>query len=156
VLLFAADAQLGSWRTWHEVEFTVSEGGARRKIKGRELLERTVFYKVGHHASHNATATSMGLELMGSSELTAFIALDEVVAKGKGWPMPAKKLFERLQDKTRGRVFRSDTAVSRDGVKVTPAYVDYRLRASGAERRAASRPPVAARSGRRSSHGKKR
>jgi hypothetical protein len=34
------------------------------KVKAEDLLERTVLYKVGHHASHNATLRQKGLELM--------------------------------------------------------------------------------------------
>ena len=48
VLLFAADAQTGNWLSWSAVKF---KDGAKLD----DLLKRTVFYKVGHHASHNAT-----------------------------------------------------------------------------------------------------
>ena len=56
-----------------------------------------VFYKVGHHASHNATARARGLELMTDPRLCAAIPVVEAVAKvqgpgrktpGKGWKMP--------------------------------------------------------------------
>ena len=42
-LLFPGDAQ---WGTWNAV--------LSRRV-GRQLLKKTVFYKVGHHGSHNAT-----------------------------------------------------------------------------------------------------
>ncbi len=134
VLLFAADAQLGSWLTWGDVGFVVSEDGRRRTVTGRDLLERTVFYKVGHHASHNATASRFGLELMGGAGLTAFVPLDRKVAAKKQWPMPAKNLDRALQQKTRGRVFCSDTAESARGVLVTRECVDYTLPALRAAR----------------------
>jgi hypothetical protein len=63
------------------------------------LVKRAIFYKVGHHASHNGTIKMGGLELMENSKLTAFIPLDERTAKKqgrkdangkpKGWDMPA-------------------------------------------------------------------
>ena len=127
VLLFAADAQLGSWLTWGEVAFQVPEDGRRRTVTGRELIERTVFYKVGHHASHNATASRFGLELMNGAGLTAFVPLDRKVAARKKWPMPARNLDKALQEKTRGRVFCSDTAESARGVVVSSTSVDYAL-----------------------------
>jgi hypothetical protein len=43
VLLFPGDAQYGNWLSW------------ARTQRGIDLLKRTVFYKVGHHGSHNAT-----------------------------------------------------------------------------------------------------
>ncbi len=109
VLLFPGDAQLGSWRSWQTVEFHVKdEGGRRRRVTAPDLLRRTVLYKVGHHASHNATATATGLELMESDDLVAFIPLDGGVAEHKRWPMPAENLYRRLLEKAHGRVLRSD------------------------------------------------
>lgn len=54
VLLFVADAQIGSWLSWADLEFNVP--GQPRSVTATDLLNRTVFYKVGHHCSHNATA----------------------------------------------------------------------------------------------------
>jgi hypothetical protein len=114
VLLFPADAQQGSWLSWHGLEWTVAAGaGPSRRVTTRELLERTVFYKAGHHASHNGTARGRGLELMlREEELTAFIPVDRRVALNKSpkgsWQMPARPLLLRLLQKCRGRVVRSD------------------------------------------------
>jgi hypothetical protein len=107
VLLFAADAQVGNWLSWHE--HTFSAGG--RELNAAELLSRAVFYKVGHHASHNATVTGKGLELMTHEELMAAIPVDRKVALNKHprWLMPADALYKRLIEKTQGRVLRSDT-----------------------------------------------
>lgn len=58
VLLLPADAQLGNWKSWKKVEFSVTESGTTRTVKAADLLKRTVFYKVGHHASHSATTWS--------------------------------------------------------------------------------------------------
>jgi beta-lactamase superfamily II metal-dependent hydrolase len=60
VLLFAGDAQVGSWLSWQDRTWTVSG----RVVTGSDLLERAVFYKVGHHGSHNATLKERGLNMM--------------------------------------------------------------------------------------------
>src|SRR6516225_3450130 len=49
VLLFAGDAQIGNWLSWQDRKWTIGE----RTVTGPELLARTIFYKVGHHGSHN-------------------------------------------------------------------------------------------------------
>lgn len=136
VLLFPGDAQLGSWLSWQDVAFTVRDGAATRRVTAEELLGRTVFYKVGHHASHNATATAKGLELMGDAGLTAFIPVDAEVATSKGWTMPAPKLYARLEEKTHGRVSRSDVAVDPKEL-----YVDFSLPAVEARVEPPARPP---------------
>ncbi len=115
VLLFPADAQEGSWLSWHDdnMKWTVTSGAAQGTVRVPDLLARTVFYKVGHHSSHNATAKGKGLEMMeASKELTAFIPVDRAVAlkrnpKGS-WKMPARSLYRRLLEKCEGRVVRSD------------------------------------------------
>ena len=64
VLLFPADAQEGNWLSWHddEDEVEVTGGAGAGTVTAADLLARTVFYKVGHHSSHNATAKGKGLE----------------------------------------------------------------------------------------------
>jgi hypothetical protein len=105
VLLMAADAQVGNWLSWHEREWTVDG----RRVTGPELLARTVFYKVGHHGSHNATLQAKGLELMTSDELVAFIPVDHDMAVKKGWDeMPLPGLVKALKKSTRGRLLRAD------------------------------------------------
>jgi hypothetical protein len=109
VILMAADAQLGNWLSWHDYTWKVPmASGGFRELKAKDLLARTILYKVGHHSSHNATAVEHGLEMMTSDVLVALIPLDKKVAISKKWPMPAKKLYDRLVEKTRGRVLRSD------------------------------------------------
>lgn len=116
VMLFPGDAQEGNWLSWHgpKIKWTVARGdGESATVTAKDLLARTVFYKVGHHSSHNATAKTRGLEMMTSqSELTAFIPVDRQVAltrnpKGS-WKMPARQLYRRLMEKCEGRVLRSD------------------------------------------------
>ena len=105
VLLFVADAQVGNWLSWEDVEFKVKEGEATRTVTGPDLLARTVFYKVGHHGSHNATLREKGLERMASSgDLVAMIPVDHDVVAQKGWEMPFDKTLDRLKEKTEGRV----------------------------------------------------
>jgi beta-lactamase superfamily II metal-dependent hydrolase len=105
VLLFPGDAQVGNWLSWHDLG----------SVDAADLLRRTVLYKVGHHASHNATLREKGLELMERPDLVAMIPVDEQMAhrpKGgnpDGWDMPFAPLLERLKVKTRGRVLRADT-----------------------------------------------
>ncbi|MCA1561291.1 MAG: hypothetical protein LC804_13865, partial [Acidobacteria bacterium] len=112
VLLLAADAQLGNWLSWHSLTFKVPQpDGTIKDVKAEDLLKRTVLYKVGHHASHNATINDLGLELMQRDDLIALIPVDRAVAMNKvpPWHMPADGLYERLLAKARGRVLRSDT-----------------------------------------------
>lgn len=116
VLLFPGDAQFSNWLSWQKLTWEIpGDAGAKEKIKAKDLLERTVFYKVGHHGSHNATLKKHGLEMMTSSELMAMIPVDRKQAASKisktnpkGWEMPEKKLFERLLERTRGRVILAD------------------------------------------------
>jgi len=148
VLLFPADAQVGNWLSWHEHKWEVGSDPAKKTVTARDLLRRTVFYKVGHHASHNATVKEDGLELMQREDLVAMIPVDRKVALNKNppWQMPAKALYKRLLEKTRGRVLRSDTGWPPDadmpsemtddewkdarvqsGVTVTDLYIDLEL-----------------------------
>lgn len=116
VLLFPGDAQEGSWLSWQSpsLEWEVKRGdGTTVAVTTKDLLARTVFYKVGHHSSHNATAKAKGLEMMTSqADLTAFIPVDRQVALGRSpagtWKMPARQLYRALLDKCQGRVVRSD------------------------------------------------
>ena len=134
VLLFVGDAQVGNWRSWASLEFTLP--GRATPMPAHDLVARTVFYKVGHHCSHNATLKAGGLELMNRKDLVAFIPLREDVARNqgtKGWDMPAGPLFKALRERTEGRVVISD--VTKDippeaikaGVRHTTLYVDYFL-----------------------------
>jgi beta-lactamase superfamily II metal-dependent hydrolase len=102
VLLFVGDAQIGNWLSWFEQE-TV-------KVDVKDLLHRTVFYKVGHHGSRNATLRQKGLEMMDAPGLAAMIPVDEKWAKARKrpWEHPAEKVLENLVEKTKNRVLRTD------------------------------------------------
>jgi len=107
VLLFPGDAQLGSWESWHDpknVWPNRKSGG--EQIKARDLLNRTVFYKVGHHGSHNATAQDLGLELMNDPDLTAFVPISHEMALANDWDrIPLTGLVRQLRQHTQGRVW---------------------------------------------------
>jgi glyoxylase-like metal-dependent hydrolase (beta-lactamase superfamily II) len=104
VLLFVADAQTGNWVSWKDVKWQ------RADVSTVDLLERTVFYKVGHHASHNATLVEL-FEQVSHPDLVALIPVhkkDSNITKPNGWKMPARNLFKRLVDKTDHRVLQMD------------------------------------------------
>lgn len=121
VFLFPADAQQGNWLSWHEpaMKWKIKDGQGTREVVAADLLRRTVFYKGGHHCSHNATARAKGLELMqNEDELIAFVPVDRAVALKKSpagsWRMPARPLYLRLLQKCQGRVLRSDIGWAED------------------------------------------
>ncbi|WP_326541756.1 hypothetical protein [Pseudorhodoferax sp.] len=118
VLLFAADAQRGNWISWPRGDWR----DGSRTVTARDLLARTVLYKVGHHGSHNATlhgqadAAHPNLDWMGrdthAAEFTAMITAVEAWAKDQdGWHHPLPAIKKALLDKARGRVFQTDTAL---------------------------------------------
>lgn len=116
VLLFPADAQSGNWMSWHNkkvMEDLKNNGGKNTD----ELLEKTEFYKVGHHGSHNGTASKSGLDKMKSTKLVAFMPLvqDKVPkAWGGSKNFPAKALYRKLIEKTNGAIVRTDEGVISD------------------------------------------
>ena len=121
VMIFPGDAQFGNLMSWQKLTWNVSDGnGGLREVKAKDLLAKTVLYKVGHHGSHNATLKKSGLELMNvpERELVALIPTNREFAKGQGsegsggWKMPEEKLLERLEQKAKGRVILADEAGS--------------------------------------------
>jgi len=106
VLIFAADAQIGNWQSWQSVVFPAKD--KRPEVTGKDLLERAVFYKVGHHGSRNATMSTGGLELMNNLEF-AFNPTDRAMAKKVGWDdIPARALNAELQRRTSNRLIEGD------------------------------------------------
>ena len=116
VLLFAADAQRGNWKSWAKKGWT--EGG--KKVTVKNLLSRTVLYKVGHHGSHNATlngtadADYANISWMAEGdhgrEFTAMItAVRKWAETQDGWDHPLKAIKDALLQKAGGRVFQTDT-----------------------------------------------
>jgi hypothetical protein len=124
VLLFAADAQVGNWLSWGGHSWKISNPGeAEVQVTEADLMARTVLYKVGHHGSHNATLREAGLELMTGDNLAAMIPVDHTMAVKKHWNMPFPELYERLEQKTRGRVMRIDSGLPtrQDAASLTDA-----------------------------------
>lgn len=123
VLLFAADAQVGNWLSWQDLAWTAGD----RKVTGPDLLSRAVFYKVGHHGSHNATLKEKGLEEMTSLRV-AMIPVDHEMAVKKGWgAMPLDALVKRLNETAKDAVLRVDQPVpagSRVQVVENPLYYE--------------------------------
>jgi len=93
VLLFPADAQEESWETWEN-----------KHVNLDDFYKRTVFYKVGHHGSVNATLLNGGLDKMTNQDLVAMIPVDKVRAKKNEWNFPEENLMKALTVRTKGRI----------------------------------------------------
>jgi hypothetical protein len=122
VLLFVADAQVGNWESWQDLTWQVDGN----KVTGPELLARTIFYKVGHHGSHNATLRQNGLESMQNLRIAA-IPVDHAMAVKKRWGnMPLPQLVDALIAKTGSKVLRIDEHLTAaiQGVVETDLYFD--------------------------------
>jgi hypothetical protein len=124
VLLFPGDAQYGSWMSWAAAPFQIDAQGTvpARTVTTRDLLARTVFYKVGHHGSHNATLKGRpdsdyaNLDWMGKGararEFVAVIPANTqwaLNANDPPWQHPLESIHTALKAKTDGRLFKSDT-----------------------------------------------
>ena len=132
VLVFPADAQQGNWLSWKSIAWSVTDDGRTRTVTTADLLSRAVFYKVGHHGSHNGTVNTHGLELMQEEqELTAFIPVDRAVALSRNpkgsWRMPAVPLYRSLLEKCQGRVVRSDIGWADDAAAAENTKVEKEL-----------------------------
>ena len=115
VLLFTGDAQRGNWMSWGDLSW----GCGDTQTSAKELLGRCVFYKCGHHGSHNATLNGTldskwaNLSWFAQGEFAKeFVAMipvhhDWAVTKKK-WNHPLPAIDEALMKKARGRVLRND------------------------------------------------
>ena len=152
VLLFIGDAQRGSWKSWTERSWK-DDKEKDKEITIRDLMARTVLYKVGHHGSHNATLAGTlsddypNLTWMGQGaygrEFTAMITAVSAWAYAQDpvWAHPLKSIKEELVRKSAGRVFQTDTGelVKPDNVsdlewneflsrtKIGPLYFEYEV-----------------------------
>lgn len=105
VALFVGDAQVGNWLSWQGLTWGAGEGA----VTGPDLMKRTVYLKVGHHGSHNATLKAKGLELMSHPDLSAFIPVNAADAQNIGWKeMPFTGILTALGARAAGRVVRAD------------------------------------------------
>lgn len=105
VMLFPGDAEYGSWSSWHKIPWK----GAKPETTGihftEDLLQRTVFYKVAHHMSHNGTAQRLGLNMMEHKDLAAMATLNyDAIAPAWKNTMPNREMLQELLAKTKGRV----------------------------------------------------
>lgn len=117
VLFFVGDAQRGNWISWNDVSWTNGD----KTVTPRDLLARTVLYKVGHHGSHNATLDGTAadeyanLSWMGTedkdNEFTAMITAVNAWAMKQTppWVHPLPSIKKALVKKAQGRVFQTDT-----------------------------------------------
>ncbi len=147
VLLFAADAQRGNWVSWGEAKWKDGD----QTVEAKELLGRTVVYKVGHHGSHNATLNgklsdphpNLGWMAQGdrAREFTALItAVRAWALEQDGWNHPLPAIKEALLKKCSGRVLQTDTDLAdtpatrtdtafAKRTRGTPLYFDLRVEA---------------------------
>ena len=122
VLLFAADAQVGNWLSWQNLKWSFDN----RTVTGPDLLARTIFYKVGHHGSHNATLSKEGLELMTQLSIAAIPVYHDMAVKKHWGNMPLPALVDRLKSVAKTGVFRSDETPAQlpANVIADPLYFD--------------------------------
>lgn len=141
VLLFAADAQRGNWLSWARADW--KEG--RETVTAKDLLNRTVLYKAGHHCSHNATLNGQASDAYANlswmaqgdhgREFTAMItAVRKWAETQKGWDHPFKAIKDELLKKASGRVFQTDTDFDRMAKAENSSQIewnDFQSRATG-------------------------
>jgi hypothetical protein len=133
-MVFAADAQVGNWLSWHNQTYEI--GGV--SLSATDILGRTRLYKVGHHGSHNATLRGKGLELMTHADLVAMCSTVEEEAAGKkGWQMPNPDVKAQLLAHCKGRLLRGDRSWEAD-----PDTASYRDSAADFAKRISYGPEV--------------
>jgi len=105
VLLFPGDAEYGNWESWHLIKQWLKKGKYDKPL-AEDLLNRTMFYKVGHHLSYNGTALEKGINMMPTNNMAAMASLDRkrISVQWKG-TMPNKYLLQDLMSRTGGKLF---------------------------------------------------
>ncbi len=131
MLLFPGDAQVGNWLSWGNQEYPTDDRDGKDKLTIDRIFAQTIFYKVGHHASHNATLRERGLELMTNPKLAAMVPVVEETAREqvtksapRGWSMPYGKLYARLAEITKGRIVRGDGKTADEKSKFKASMFD--------------------------------
>ncbi len=115
VMLFPGDAEYGSWESWHNIEKWKNKGKDGKHLV-EDLLNRTIFYKVGHHLSYNGTALEKGISMMTNSELFSMATLDRNrIAKNWKSTMPNKYLLQELIQKCDGKLIIMDEFEIKNG-----------------------------------------
>ena len=117
VMLFPGDAEYGSWASWHDnITWPIKNKDEKKQLT-EELLNRTVFYKVAHHLSHNGTAKRRGIDMMTSPDLVAMATLDySIISKGWTSTMPNRDLIMDLLVRTKGRLI----IMNEKGISIDP------------------------------------
>ncbi len=116
VLLFVGDAQIGNWQSWAEVKYKAAG------TTTEDLLSRVVFYKCGHHGSHNSTLKLGGLEAM-PKKIQIAIPTNEKFALGRKphpWKMPAKGIGDAMKA-------RKDIVKRADDKPNAKPYIDFQF-----------------------------
>ncbi|GEP61173.1 MBL fold metallo-hydrolase [Reyranella soli] len=135
ILLFTGDAQVGNWLGWKDLKWQVDG----KTVTGPDLLARTVYYKVGHHGSENATLKQKGLELMTQADLSAFVPTNQNDAQRVKWgAMPFKPILDELERRSAGRVIRADD----EWVQSSPSIAPRFAKPSGSIKRVKHRPKL--------------
>jgi hypothetical protein len=119
VLLFPGDAEYGSWESWYEIKkWKPQKTGEKHFVE--DLLNRTVFYKVGHHLSYNGTALQKGVMMMEDNDLAAMATLDlKRISEGWKKTMPNKFLLQELIRRSQGKLFIMNESGIMDGPSKT-------------------------------------
>jgi hypothetical protein len=144
VMLFPGDAEFGSWKSWHDInwgQLGETAFNSDKPLTTENLLNRTVFYKVAHHLSHNGTARSVGLDMMTSPELVAMATLDyDVISSGWKSTMPNQLIVKELLEKTHGRtIIMNENGLLYDRqneIKLSDKIKEFRSNMSAAQRSA--------------------
>src|SRR5262249_10328039 len=126
VLLFAADAQVGNWLSWQDLKWTIDG----KTVTGPDLLNRAIFYKVGHHGSHNATLKDKGLEEMKNLRVAMIPVNHEMAVKKRWGKMPLEELVAALKKQAKGVVLQVDDKAmpaSHENVAEDPGKLFYEV-----------------------------
>ena len=137
VMLFAADAQVGNWLSWHDQTYPAANG---EQLTATDLLGRTVLYKVGHHGSHNATLRQAGLELMTDDGLVAMLPLDQAMADRREWAFPHREMYERLEETTKHHILWGDRPIAPEVIAADPDFARRIRQCPGKDDAAQSAP----------------
>lgn len=130
VILFPGDAEYGNWESWHLINDWKEKGRGMKPLV-EDLLNRTVFYKVGHHSSYNGTALEKGINLMPKNGMAAMISLDRSRISSQ-WKstMPNRYLLEELTKRCGGKVF----MMSETEIENPPSVqLNYKLELDGSK-----------------------
>jgi hypothetical protein len=117
VLLFAVDAQVENWESWQDVKWGIDGTAVTRP----DLLALTMFYKVGHHGSHNATLKHHGFEQRKRRLSTAVPVNHDVPLQRRWGQMLSMALVHTLDQQAGGRMLLSNLDLQpMEGLASTP------------------------------------